>query len=371
MSAAITLEVLPARLGDCLLVECHREGAPPWRMLVDGGPADCWPALRTRLNLLPADQRHIDVAVVTHIDSDHIGGMLPLLEHGEAEVPGLTIHDVWFNGLPQLPDTDTSASRSVSQGEDLLALLGRDRPGAPYSWNAAFGRAAVMTPDKGATRTWQVPDDGPQITILSPTPHRLAILRAHWLDVLERLQRGGPDDDLAPPPVPPAPLTDVPALAARKSTPDTSKANGSSIAFLLEHRGASVLLTGDGFSNVLSAALRTLAVARGVEKLRVDAVKLPHHGSRANVTVTLDAQVAARSYVVSTNGDTFDHPDDEALARVVVGGVGRQLWFNYPPNARTARWADEDLQRTLHFTTTFAATAASGVVLNIPIPGHP
>ena len=46
---AIRLEVLPARLGDCLLVECLRENGAPWRMLVDGGPPDTWPLLEAQV----------------------------------------------------------------------------------------------------------------------------------------------------------------------------------------------------------------------------------------------------------------------------------------------------------------------------------
>ena len=33
MATAIRIEALPARLGDCLLVECTRPRARPWRML--------------------------------------------------------------------------------------------------------------------------------------------------------------------------------------------------------------------------------------------------------------------------------------------------------------------------------------------------
>ena len=73
---AITLEVLPAGYGDCLLVQCP-VGKRTWRMLVDTGPDETFPALKARLAALPVDakgQRHIDVFFVTHIDHDHIGG---------------------------------------------------------------------------------------------------------------------------------------------------------------------------------------------------------------------------------------------------------------------------------------------------------
>ena len=116
---AIHVEVLPARLGDCLLVECPRPDGTTWRMLVDGGPPDTWPLLEARLRRLDPDDRHIDVAVITHIDSDHIGGMLPFLASDLAA----DVRDFWFNGRTHLPVTGPGRPRSVDQGESLVAAL--------------------------------------------------------------------------------------------------------------------------------------------------------------------------------------------------------------------------------------------------------
>src|SRR4051794_4055961 len=116
---AVTIELLPARLGDCLVVECHRTDRPPWRMLIDGGPPDTWPRLKKRLDALPAKDRRLDLVVITHIDSDHIGGILPLFTEGIAD---LDIREVWFNGEQHLPDA-LGNSRSVKEGETLSGAL--------------------------------------------------------------------------------------------------------------------------------------------------------------------------------------------------------------------------------------------------------
>src|SRR6478672_1450396 len=150
---AIRLEVLPARLGDCLLVECLREQGPPWRMLVDGGPPDTWPLLEARLT----DDPRIDVAVITHIDSDHSGGMIPYLCSPLAS----SIGDVWFNGRTHLPDLQ---QRSVTQGESVVAaLLGTDAldgsrgARAPLPWNVAFGRGPIDSGHEAGFREYVVP----------------------------------------------------------------------------------------------------------------------------------------------------------------------------------------------------------------------
>ena len=52
---AITLEVLPAGYGDCLLISCP-VGRRTWRMLVDTGPDECYPGLRSRAGVMSGSE---------------------------------------------------------------------------------------------------------------------------------------------------------------------------------------------------------------------------------------------------------------------------------------------------------------------------
>jgi beta-lactamase superfamily II metal-dependent hydrolase len=358
VATAIRIEVLPARMGDCLLVECLREQGPPWRMLVDGGPPDTWPILERRLKRLEPADRHIDVAVVTHIDSDHIGGMIPFLESDFADHVG----DYWFNGRTHLPHPQVSAKRSVCQGESVAAaLLGRSS-GRVLPWNQAFDGGPIDTGEEAGFI--EVPiAKGPRITVVSPTTKRLKILATKWFQALEAARRG-PEEEVAPDVL--APLDDLVAIASQQTPKDASVPNGSSIALLVEHRGASVVLGADAFGNVLGAGLKGVAAARGLETIPVDAFKLPHHGSKSNVFEAMLKVAPAKHYLISTNGDTFHHPDDAALARVVLTApTGSTLWFNYR-NARTERWVDHALCEKYGYTARFADDADAGAVLTLP-----
>ncbi len=368
MATAIRIEMLPARLGDCLLVECLRPDGTAWRMLVDGGPPDTWPLLEARLRRLPAADRRLDVVVVTHIDSDHIGGMVPFFASDLVADVG----DVWFNGRTHLGAA--GRPRSVLQGESVVAaLLGpggaggeQGGDGAPsLPWNQAFGGGPVLTPATG-TREAAVAG-GPRVTVLSPPEPRLDALRTSWTTFLQRALDGR-DRDLGSPPDVLAPLDDLRALAVTRAPVDASIPNGSSIALLVEHRGASLVLGADAFGPVLAAGLRAVATARGLPALPVDAVKLPHHGSKSNVVASLVAAAPARHYLVSTNGDTFHHPDDAALARVVVGAPpGVTLGFNYR-NARTQRWGAPALIARYGYAADYPSPGAedAGYALELP-----
>ena len=374
---AIHVEVLPARLGDCLIVECPRPAGPTWRMLVDGGPPDTWPLLEARLRRLDPADRHIDVAVITHIDNDHIGGMLAFLSSDLAADVG----DFWFNGRTHLSADAPGKARSIEQGESLVTALlgplgappsgkpGAKPPGRALPWNAAFGGGPIETGAPGASGgviTVTVPD-GPTITVLSPTTGGLARLADSWSsrlhDALQPRDRG-----LAPPADVLGPLDDLPHLAGERTPSDSSVPNGSSIALLLERRGASIVLGADAYGDVLAAGLHGVARARGLQSLPVDAIKLPHHGSQANVVAALLAAAPASHYLVSTNGDVFHHPDDAAIARVVLDApAGPTLRFNYR-TPRTQRWADPRLvaQHGYHVTFPDPAHADAGIVLDLP-----
>ena len=118
------------------------------RILVDGGPAPTYAdGLRTHLAALDAAARHFELAIVTHIDADHIDGSLILFQD---HALGLEIDDVWFNGWPQVAaaagaaaaaDADAGdGDRGALQGEFLTRLL------STRAWNTvAAGKAVSAT----------------------------------------------------------------------------------------------------------------------------------------------------------------------------------------------------------------------------------
>jgi beta-lactamase superfamily II metal-dependent hydrolase len=362
---AISIDILPAARGDCLWIECARPVGPPWRLLIDGGMPESWPLLRDRINRLSATGPVVfDLAVVSHIDSDHIGGMLPLFAATDLDV---SFKDVWFNGLQQLPENNDLRSRSVTEGEQLVELLSGQQGTRKQPWNAWFGGAAVMIRGDGAFETIAFPG-GPTLSLLSPTPRRLASLRKTWTTDLLRLQRG--ESDGPPEAAVPMPLDDLATLAAVDTRRDQSVANGSSIAFLLEHGGRRCLLAADAFSSVLGSALTSLANSRDGRPIELDVFKLPHHCSKGNVTANLLAIAPAQHYIVSTNGDRFHHPDDIALARVVTGPARQPtIWFNYVSDA-ARRWSDPTMQAEYGFSTR-PPDANSGPGIHIKLQAKP
>jgi beta-lactamase superfamily II metal-dependent hydrolase len=353
---AITLEVLPAAFGDSLLISCP-VGKRVWRMLVDTGPDETYPALKRRLLKIPVNaggERKIDLFVVTHIDHDHIGCASLLLNDRDLD---LSFGDIWFNA-PRL-----AKSRGVAEGVELAQLLGATRRALP--WNEAWGGRPVCTPAQGGG-VELTGSGAPRITVLSPSPERLRELNKVWVKELGRLRR----KERSPSEPESAPAErgrmTLERLAARATPLDAAVANGSSIAMLLEHRGASVLLGADAFPSVMVPALKALADRRRIgERLKVDAFKLSHHGSRGNVTTQLLDCVDARHFVFSTNNAYFNHPDDEAISRVILHSRRPTLWFNYD-TAKNRRWSRPAITERYRHQTRYPARSGEGITLVLP-----
>lgn len=338
--AMFDVEMLPAENGDCLLVE-YGDPARPHRVLVDCGAPSIAPVVAERL---ARDGRPLELFVLTHIDADHISGVLPLFG---GTGPRPVVHDIWFNGRDQLD----APFLGVKQGEAFSELLERLK----LPWNRAATAAGatrpapIVLPPDGTLPVFTLPG-GLTLTLLSPGIDELHRLARHWDAELAELKSPAPallGRKQPPPPVTDLAAFDVAALAAKGPARDPSVANGSSIAFLAEFDGRSILLTGDAHAEVLARSIRGLQRSRGRDgqRLAVSALKLSHHGSANATTQELLELLDCRQYLVSSNGKMFYHPDREAIARVIVhGGPQPALHFNYraPLNAL---WEAPELQQ--------------------------
>src|SRR5262249_6486355 len=193
----------------------------------------------------------------------------------------------------------------------------------------------------------------------------LQILRKVWTKELERLRAAldGSYDEAARRARALLAADDLRALAARRTVIDKAPANGSSIAVLAEYDRRSCLLAGDAHPGILLDALDRV-VGPG-HRLRVDAVKLPHHGSARNVIEALVRRLQCRHWLFSTHARLFSHPDREAVARVIVHGErGSTLYFNYRTE-QTLRWQDDGLMKEWGYAARFPGASGGGIAIDL------
>jgi len=324
---AFTFEALPARYGDSLFLT-FRDPGRTLRMLVDAGPSRVYPtSVKPRLEKerQAAGRLTLDAVMVSHIDEDHIFGLLELFtdlqDSDERQQPRpwdvrWLLHNS-FDAL--LAEGEGGAARALG-GETVLASLGGAEAlsaalGGEFSHTAelvlaSYAQGSRLASLAAALRVTRNPPDGSPImsvanprvlklgeaslTIVGPRESELEALRKAWKKWQETVKaKAKPTAELA-------------------STLDESVPNLSSIVALLRHGDATVLLTGDARADYIHRGLQAAGLTDPAGKLHIDILKMPHHGSIRNVTAEFLGDVTADHYVASGDG-TYGNPDRATL----------------------------------------------------------
>lgn len=307
------LRIVQANYGDSFIVE-YGTAANPRYLLIDGGPAGVFENdLRAELKSVAGSGGTLDLMAISHVDADHIVGLLDLLaeirENRAHDKPDLIgIGGLWHNSFSDTIDPDGALEMKMA-GLQAMAMA------APESGAAVLGigegnSLRVMATQLGIPINKEFPtklicvDDAPadkmfgnlSLRIVGPTRANLDELRREWEEWLDKY---GPAIAGADPQV---------LANADKSVP-----NLSSVMFLAKADDKTVLFTGDGRSDHLLAGLKKAGLLDESGSMHVDVLKVAHHGSDRNVTKTFFKKVTADIYVVSANG----HPDNPDLATLI------------------------------------------------------
>ncbi len=354
------VSLLPATFGDSFWITYEHRGKS-YRILVDGGTAGTRSHIQNLILALPEGDRRIELVVVSHIDKDHISGILTMLQKSEIDVE---IGDFWFNGRKHLPDDLLGAKH----GEQLSEILKT----AELPWNAAFAGGPVVIPQSGKLPKIRLPG-GMTLTLLSPTAEALAKLADVWDYELRQAgllltdpsaadqdERVIDDDDGAD--FLSSQLPDVDSLAESDFVGDKSAANGSSIAFLAEFKGKKAIFAADAHATQILTALNTLSPSK---RFKLDFFKLSHHGSKGTTSRELIEKVDCKRYAVTTNGAIFGHPNQETIARVLMSADQHvELLFNYK-SKHNEIWGSTELQRKYQYSAVFGDSEGGGLDVEI------
>jgi beta-lactamase superfamily II metal-dependent hydrolase len=378
----VKLTVFQSSKGDCLLLESG-DGK---RMLVDGGMSSSYRAhVAPTLGALRDAGEILDLVYVSHIDEDHIDGVLTLMDtelewrvHDFQLQNGNATHkppkqprppqvgELWHNAfseqvddtrpiadllastaavldLGQEPDDREHAERhrdlatSVDQGIRLSRRVSAEQLQIPL--NQAFGGQLAMVRDGQQA----IPLGSVSLTVIGPFEADLENLREEWKKWLkenedklaetrarmradiERLGTGEVERF----------RTALELQAGQLGDRDEVTApNLASLMLLAEEGTKTVLLTGDGHANEVLRGLEQAGRLDANGAIHVDVLKVQHHGAEFNVTPDFCSRVTADHYVFCGNG-AHHNPDlrvldlflDSRLGPPAVGGPFN-LWFN-------------------------------------------
>lgn len=335
------IEALKAKHGDCLLLHWG-SGDKRYLAVIDGGPDLVYStALKPRLLQIAKGQPlTIDLMMLSHIDDDHINGLLDMLGEIDSGDLDATIDLAWFNSLeglldgdlPSNPETATASVHkvfepapgskaswedkvlaSVPQGQDLTNAL--KSIGLVETLNHPYPKLVMRGLDPRYASIC-----GLKLTPIAPDRKSVEALRKVWKE------KRRDDHD--------------PVTAAYK---DRSPYNLSSIVVIAEYGERSILLTGDALGRHILEGLEEINWPKQDGRWHFDLLKLPHHGSQNNVTQEFFETVTADCYLVSGDQGRFPNPHEKAMKWLHDARAGEdyRIWCTYPLGSMRAQFGDK------------------------------
>jgi hypothetical protein len=343
------LHIFQSAKGDCLLLE----GTDGKRVLCDGGMRSSMQQyVRAELGKLREAGAEIDYVYVSHIDQDHISGVLQLLEdefewalfdfhkkNGDPiKVPKVPrpprINGIWHNAfrdqigassgdveeflaaaapsllassvpeLVELGEEFQQIALSIPEAIKVSRYASADLLNIPVNKLPGSADKPKLLMYREDQKAFKV--GGMKFTIVGPTREELELLQEGWINFL-RSKKGKKQ------------IKDLRAEIKRKvdafgneafdlrdwnGIPDfkgVTTPNIASLMFMVEEDGKRLLLTGDSQQDII---LKGLQLAGFVPDghMHVDVLKVQHHASENNVDEAFCRAVSADHYIFCGDG---------------------------------------------------------------------
>ena len=350
---------LPAKAGDCILLELDNKNC----ILIDCGYATTYNnELKPLLQKLAKKGCKISLMIITHIDEDHIFGAISFIEdNGNAENPSvIQIDEIWHNGIfntvmnseifrkhekKEVPEDILNKCRSARSllkkqfnGESGTISVAQsqmfERVCAKYHYriNSQFANQCVV---KGQKYCF----DDCEINILSPgnkeieqfyNALNIELVKEFGKDYiwnkteefaelfeLIALYKGYDEPGEFTIAQISAQTADIHKWIGTSKLPKMNAINCASIVTDIRYKGLKLLFMGDSESELWKEQLESY----------YDLIKVSHHGTTKPNLAWMNC-TNAKKLLISTNGGKHRHPEDDFLARAIMGDFD-ELYFNY------------------------------------------
>jgi len=317
----IEFEFFEAGCGDSILVSTD-EGT---NILIDGGLTSTYrKSIQRKLSKI----KSIDRVIVTHIDNDHICGIIALIKD---DLRRKKIKELWFNSCDVI--TVNPNNREVGAGQSILLEKLLLKHNVNY-------RSDIYLSSKNY---YPIANDI-LLTLLSPIKEDLKELKEKLEEedakycngkLVAEVSNKECSDKRA--------ITDIEFVYQR----DGSLNNKTSIAFILDYKNQQkFLFLADAHIDIIIESLLKLGYSKK-NRLKIDFVKLSHHGSKHNINEDFLELIDTNKFVTLTNCSKFEHPDKDTYNLILKNEFFKnkkiEFIFNYK-SSYINKFSEEDLK---------------------------
>ncbi len=285
----LLLNILKAHSGDSFLITYIGTDTKKHYILIDGGIKSSYDySIKQAISNIDK----IDYTFITHIDRDHIGGILKLLNTENHH----KLKNLFFNSGHIIKISGTNLI-SENDGIELITKINELK--------------TININKKEITTDTIIESFGLKISFLSPTLNEINNFNKTY--TLPKID----EDLLISNSCMVKSITNLKELSEKKFSEkniELDPANAVSLAMLLEYNEKKILLLGDAKDNVIIPQLKK--TYNSENKLKLDFIKLSHHGSKFHTSNEFLSLIECSNFIISTNGK-YNHPTIEVLARIL------------------------------------------------------
>lgn len=325
----MTIKFLKAHDGDSILLSFKDSSDTSRNILIDGGRAKTYFGsgkhgdLYHTIKGVRAINEKIDLLILTHIDSDHIGGLKKWFEKDKDAFD--LVKKVWFNSgrsiakyfeQPENPEL----TETINIFETTKTSVNQAKIFEDYIEQFEVWDKKIVKNESGV-----ISQNGAEIIILSPDNHALEKLLKKYKKPQDDYKTSGTKKDWH---------KSIESFINEESDinykfeEDKGVANGSSIAFLLAFKNKNYLLLGDAHPSIIISSLKHNGYSKE-KPVKVEFLKVSHHGSCRNTSKELLELIKTNNYIISTDGGIHGLPNKRTIARIINHNSNAIFHFNY------------------------------------------
>lgn len=377
----VKFHIFPVGAGDCITL-LLKNGDKVMHIMVDCGH------YKPEVNDYIKNEfhGHIDYLIVTHIDNDHIKGLIEML----SSQPDLTINHIFYNCYQRtsenLQEWDEKIVENMKRVFDHLPVV-VDMLEQKINAETSMSLAKLILENDNWKKAWRreyiidessmvdLGNDMGRIIFLSPNKEALDTLDKKYrllfwktlykpkkldydkeetiyeslMRIMEQEDNEGFDEE----PVS-SKVLDENALKfyAAEKMKDLSPKNEASIAFIWEHEGHRILFMGDANPNQVVKKIGDV-YNDAPKPVLFDAIKISHHGSAHSTSKELVNVADSERYFVT--GGASARPSYQALARIIIAPLPedlshREIRYNRENDILKSLASNESLKDKLHYS---------------------
>lgn len=379
----VKFQTFPVGVGDCITL-LLKNGDKEIHIMVDCG------LYTQEVNDYIVNEFHsrIDYLIVTHIDNDHISGVIEMLK----STPSLTINHIFYNCYQRTTDDlqewDENMVENMKNVYHHLPVV-IDMLEQKINAETSMSLAELILENENWKRAWRreyitdessmvdLGDEMGRMIFLSPNKEALDTLDKKYrllfwktlykpkkldydkeetiyeslMRIMEQEDNEGFDEE----PVS-SKVLDENALKfyADEKMKGLSPANEASIAFIWEHEGHRILFMGD--ANPDQVVKKIGDVYKDTPKpVLFDAIKISHHGSAHSTSKELVSIADSERYFVTGGANT--RPSYQALSRIIIAPLPeflshREIRYNRENDILKTLAGNESLKDMLSYSVT-------------------